>query len=72
MAKEWKEVTAMAYEGVRECAVCAWRENCRLKWRSEPGGALTCPEYSYDLRLSQQKPRTDESPPPTGEQGAGD
>lgn len=45
----------MAYEGVRECAVCAWRETCRLKWRNEANGALFCPEFTLDLRLSQAK-----------------
>ena len=62
----------MAYEGVRECAVCAWRENCRLKWRNEPSGALTCPEFSFDLRLAQTKPQAQPSPPQTGERGVRD
>lgn len=44
----------MAYSGVRECAVCAWRADCRLKWRNEPVGALNCPEFSLDLRIAQQ------------------
>ncbi|MDA1000796.1 MAG: hypothetical protein O2807_09835 [bacterium] len=44
----------MAYAGVRECAVCAWRADCRLKWRNEPMGALSCPEFTLDLRLAQQ------------------
>ena len=43
----------MAYQGVRECAVCAWREGCRLKYRNEPNGAIFCPEFSPDLRLQQ-------------------
>jgi len=68
----WKEVAAMAYQGVRECVVCAWRENCRLKWQNEPGGALTCPEFSYDLRLASQKPKVEESTPQPGERGAGE
>lgn len=43
----------MAYRGVRECAVCAWREGCRLKYRNEPNGAIFCPEFSLDLRLQR-------------------
>lgn len=54
----------MAYEGVRECAVCAWRETCRLKWRNEPSGALFCPEFTLDLRLSQAKEREARPPAP--------
>ena len=60
----------MAYQDVRECAVCAWRENCRLKWRNEPMGALHCPEYSYDLRLA--KPQDESLPPQPSDQGARD
>jgi len=43
----------MAHPDVRECVVCAWREGCRLKWRNEPGGALHCPEFTFDLRLAR-------------------
>lgn len=59
----------MAYEGVRECAVCAWRETCRLKWRNEPLGALHCPEFSFDLRLAQPKAEEDNPTHKPGEQG---
>ncbi len=58
----------MAYEGVRECAVCAWRETCRLKYRNEPNGALFCPEFSPDLRLRRADPK--KTPPsPEGRGG---
>jgi hypothetical protein len=53
----------MAYEGVRECAVCAWRETCRLKWRNEANGALFCPEFTPDLRLALAKKEREEEPP---------
>ncbi len=53
---------AMPAPDIRECAVCAWRETCRLKWRNEINGALHCPEYTYDLRLAQAHPQAENRP----------
>ncbi len=62
----------MAYQGVRECAVCAWREGCRLKWRNEPNGALFCPEFTFDLRLARERTEADTPPERSAEMGADD
>lgn len=41
------------------CAVCAWRENCKKKYRVAAGEAH-CPDFSRDLNLKadndKQKP----------------
>ena len=67
-----RRYSSVAYQGVRECAICAWREGCRLKYRNEPNGAIFCPEFSPDLRIQQTESR--EMPPsPEGlERGAND
>lgn len=62
----------MAYEGVRECAICAWRENCRLKYRNEPNGAIFCPEFSPDLRLQRAESKGMSSSSEGLERGAND
>ena len=64
--------SSVAYQGVRECAVCAWREGCRLKYRNEPNGAIFCPEFSPDLRLQQTKSKEMPSSSEGLEQGAND
>lgn len=62
----------VAYQGVRECAVCAWREGCRLKYRNEPNGAIFCPEFSPDLRIQQTESQGLPPSPEGLERGAND
>jgi hypothetical protein len=35
---------------MEECAVCAWRKDCKIKFKYE-GGGLNCPEFSKDVSL---------------------
>ena len=63
---------SVAYQGVRECVVCAWREGCRLKYRNEPNGAIFCPEFSPDLRLQQTQSKEIPSSSEGLERGAND
>ncbi|MBI3795290.1 MAG: hypothetical protein HY280_11285 [Nitrospinae bacterium] len=35
---------------VEECAVCAWRKDCKLKFSHE-GTGLHCKEFSKDVSL---------------------
>jgi len=40
------------------CAVCAWRENCKKKFRVSAGEAH-CPDFSRDVKIKaddEQKP----------------
>lgn len=69
--RQGREVV-MVSPDIRECAVCAWRETCRLKWRNEPNGALHCPEFTFDLRLAQAQQQVEKSPRQTSEQEAND
>lgn len=35
------------------CAVCAWRENCRKKFRFQSSTQRYCPDYTRDLTIKK-------------------
>ncbi len=37
-----------------ECAVCAWRATCNLKFKYEGGSSLSCPEFTRDVSISRE------------------
>jgi len=41
-----------------ECAICAWRATCSLKFKYEGSSSLHCPEFTRDLSI----PSSNESP----------
>jgi len=43
---------------VSECAVCAWRKDCKLKYRYE-SSRLYCKEFTRDLTLYERKEAAD-------------
>jgi hypothetical protein len=49
----------MALDVRRQCAVCAWREDCTKKHTIKET-ALHCPDYCRDLRL-QAEPSAESS-----------
>ena len=36
-----------------ECAVCAWRATCNLKFKYEGGSSLSCPEFTRDVSIGK-------------------
>ncbi|MBI3584955.1 MAG: hypothetical protein HY096_13545 [Nitrospinae bacterium] len=46
-----------------ECAVCAWRATCNLKFKYEGGSSLSCHEFTRDVSIhsSHENPT---APPP--------
>ncbi len=39
-------------QGVSQCAVCAWRGVCKLKYRYESSPTLHCREFTPDVSLN--------------------
>ncbi len=37
-----------------ECAVCAWRATCNLKFKYEGGSSLSCPEFTRDVSINKE------------------
>jgi len=42
-------------EKVTECAMCAWRKDCKIKFSYE-GKGLYCREFTRDLSIKTGKP----------------
>lgn len=40
----------MSFDAKAMCAVCAWRENCRKKFKVSAGEAH-CPDFSRDVKI---------------------
>jgi len=38
-----------------ECAVCAWRATCNLKFKYEGGSSLSCPEFTRDVSIGKKE-----------------
>ena len=43
-------------EGVSYCALCAWRGDCKLKYRFQDSPSLYCKEYTRDLSIKIDEP----------------
>jgi len=54
-------------KNVTECAICAWRKDCKLKYTYESSG-LYCREFSRDETLFTDSKETEE----TGKSGKTD
>ena len=39
----------------KSCAVCAWRETCQKRFSASYDIALTCVEYTLDIRIKKEK-----------------
>ncbi|MBI5748942.1 MAG: hypothetical protein HZA00_07435 [Nitrospinae bacterium] len=37
-----------------ECAVCAWRATCNLKFKYEGSSSLSCPEFTRDVSIGKR------------------
>ncbi len=35
----------------KNCAICAWRRNCKKKFSSSSGSALHCSDFTRDLSI---------------------
>lgn len=50
------------------CAICAWRETCKLKFRFKGGPVLNCVEFTKDVTIELEKGPHDGG---KGEKGTG-